>query len=154
MSGPWRPIPHQASTRVGVAARKHVGQAHELDQGEELGRRAATEPDPAAVATRGELKARQRVDGDSVDPDAPHVADRDLGVARTKQTADPVAEARKVLARDRALDPERGRAWSQGHQRVDGCDGKLIGTAEPRPERVRRMWTAGVLAAAVWVTNL
>jgi hypothetical protein len=36
------------------------------------------------VASRGELKARQGIDGDSVDLDAAHVADRGLGVARTE----------------------------------------------------------------------
>ena len=83
-----------------------VGEAHERHELEQLGRRVP-EPDPAAAPARRELEPGERVDGDGVDVDAAHVAERDGRAVRLQHGADAVAQAREIVARDRAVDRER-----------------------------------------------
>ena len=64
------PLECPASARSGVAARKHVGQAHELDQARSSGDALPQSPIRQPWRRAASWKARQRVDGDSVDPDA------------------------------------------------------------------------------------
>jgi hypothetical protein len=59
---------------------------------------------PAVVPAGGELEPCERVDGDRVDLDAPHVAERNAGVASLEQPADARAEPGQVGPGNRSCD--------------------------------------------------
>jgi hypothetical protein len=104
-----------------------VRQPHELDELEERRRRVA-ETDRAAASRGCELQPRERIDGHRVRLDAGNVAANDIS-RRGEEGADPIAEARKVGARDRAANRE-GDLVRSGcrHRPVDdrGCRNSAV----------------------------
>lgn len=80
-----------------IPLRQHVGQARQRDQLAQLAG-AVPQHHPAAMASGGELEARQRVDGDRVGDDVTDVAQGDLDGAVFQQPADAGTEPGQVGA--------------------------------------------------------
>jgi hypothetical protein len=82
-----------------------VGEAHERDELEQLGRRV-TKSHLAPVPPRPELEPRKRVDRDRIGRHGADVAEGKVGSAPFEQRADAVAEPGQVGTGDRAFDGE------------------------------------------------
>ena len=90
-------------------------QAHERDQRPQLVADPA-QPHVAVVVPRRELQAGQRVDGHGVRSDLDDAAHGMPGAARGEQPAHAIAQSRKVVARDRAVDVEDQRGVVDRHR--------------------------------------
>ena len=82
------------------------------------------------MTPRGELQAREGLDGDGIRSDVVNVAERDVGLAGREEPAETVAEAGQVAPRDRPVDGECDRARRfKGHRSIDRlrCDNSSAG---------------------------
>ena len=98
-----------------------VGQAHELDELEQLAGRVA-KLDAAVPTPRTELEASERVDRCGVRPDTRDVAGDDP-TATGEDGAHALAEPRQIRTRDRAADGEGDLVrLGCGHRSLDRQD--------------------------------
>ena len=109
----------EARRKSGPLRGEYVLEAHERDEVEELARRVP-QSYLTAMAARGDLQARERVDGHGVRLDAAHVAAGDRRGRCGEELADTVAQPREIGAGDGTVDRELDGSLHLGaHRRTD-----------------------------------